>query len=294
MIMQEVIQYKPKNRRLLIDGDILVHMACWQKPASKADLEEMEWRGASLKEIEAAKQTYQPSIEHAQDRFEHFVEHIFESHYIPEEKAVYSMAVGNSQDNFRKKIHPEYKLQKARATSNKKRAPYIDELRFWAVDVFDAHYCQGYEADDAIGVWATKLGEDNYVVVTVDKDLDMIPGYHLDPKTEVNAKRRWHVNEEQADIFFWKQMLTGDSIDNIPGIEGIGPIKAGKILSGLTTPQEHKEVVVSKYGLKYGNEGFKKLLFNGSLLHIWRTKGDIWTFDPEEYEEITNSHAVIV
>jgi 5'-3' exonuclease len=29
--------------------------------------------------------------------------------------------------------------------------------------------------------------------------------------------------------FFHEQLLTGDTVDNIPGIEGIGKVKAGRI-----------------------------------------------------------------
>jgi len=297
----EIIMFgETKKRRVLIDGDIFIHMACWQKPISKANQETLQTRINEEKEfgnfdkaselessLETAKLTYQPTIEKAQERFSHFMKTSLEANYTDE----FSMAIGNSSDNWRKLIHPEYKLQKAR-TGGKARAPYIQDLREWAVKKYKGHYCEGYEADDAIRCWATRLGIDNYVICSVDKDLNLIPGQHYDPKTEDSSKRFWYMEPNDSAMFFWEQMLMGDSIDNIPGIRGIGPKKTKTLLAPCKNEQDCKEVVVNQYALTYGDEGYKKLLFNGQLLHIWRTKGDIWSFDPEEYEEITGTKPI--
>lgn len=306
----ETETFEIKKRRLLIDGDVLIHMACWQKPISKAKEKELRdladspgligmgdqplKKGMSSEEaheaVDAALMTYQPTIEQAQARFRHFMKHILESNGMEVGDDLFSMAIGDSSQNFRLEIHPEYKLHKARSDSNKKRAPYIQDLRMWAVEEYSAHYCQGYEADDAIGSWATRLGDDNYVIVTVDKDLNLIPGYHFDPKTEDPHKRRWYVEPEESKRFFCLQLLMGDSIDNIPGIRGIGPKKAEKILEACKTPEECMEAVVQEYDLKYGEEGYDQLMFNGQLLHIWRSMKDHWSFDKEEYEKITGTN----
>lgn len=297
---EEVIEFaETPEKRLLIDGDVLIHMACWQKPLSKKKQEELKEEIEEIKEfggnedliakmemrLEEGILTYQPTIEKAQARFRHFMKQSLERSYCEE----YSMAIGDSQSNWRLDIHPEYKLQKARTGNNKKRAPYIQDLRMWAVEEYGAHYCVGYEADDAIRIWATRLGIGNYVICSVDKDLNLIPGDHFDPKTDDKEKRFWYMEPEASAMFFWEQMLTGDSIDNIPGIRGIGPKKAATLLEPCNNEQECKEVVVQQYDLKYGEEGYKQLLFNGQLLHIWKTKGDNWSFDPKEYEEITGT-----
>lgn len=302
--MTETIEFEETpEKRLLIDGDVLIHMACWQKPLSKAkqeelknDIEEMiEFQGEGplvdklRKKLEDGVLTYQPTIEKAQNRFRHFMRQALELSYCEE----FSMAIGDSKSNWRLDIHPEYKLHKARKGNNDKRAHYIQELRMWAVEEFGAHYCVGYEADDAIRIWANRLGIGNYVVCSVDKDLNLIPGDHFDPKTEDKDKRFWYMDPEDSAMFFWEQMLTGDSIDNIPGIRGIGPKKAATLLEPCKNEQDCKEVVVQQYDLKYGEEGYKQLLFNGQLLHIWNTKGDTWSFDPKEYEEITGTQPVV-
>ena len=65
-----------------------------------------------------------------------------------------------------------------------------------------------------------------YVVATIDKDLDQIPGDHYDYRQHVF----YDVNIFDAEMFFWKQCITGDSTDNIPGCYRVGDGKAAKIL----------------------------------------------------------------
>lgn len=287
------------QKRILIDGDVLLHMACWQKPIKKdeieafrADIDEMIDFGTAQHKIDRMEkilydqtQTFQPTLTLAQERFEHFMNHTLEHNY----SEIFSIAIGNSKDNWRLDIHPEYKMQKSRVQSNKKRAPYIQDLRMWAVKEYNGHYCEGYEADDVIRIWANQLGIGNYVVCSVDKDLNLIPGDHFDPKTEDPEKMFWYMDPNDSAIFFWEQMLTGDSIDNIPGVKGVGPKTALKLLGPCKNEQEAKEVVVQEYDLRYGEEGYEHLMFNGQLLHIWNKMGDRWHFDPKEYETITGT-----
>ena len=41
------------------------------------------------------------------------------------------------------------------------------------------------------------------------------------------------VSEHDADLFFYTQVLTGDTADGYPGCTGIGPVKADALLSGV-------------------------------------------------------------
>jgi 5'-3' exonuclease len=81
------------------------------------------------------------------------------------------------------------------------------------------------EADDVIGIMATR-DEGKHVIWSIDKDLKQIPGRHLvDGIEEVQ-------DEDDADYWFYRQVLTGDAVDNYPGCKGIGPVKADKALKG--------------------------------------------------------------
>lgn len=95
------------------------------------------------------------------------------------------------------------------------------------------------EADDALSIDAFRLMEmgDTPIVATHDKDLDMIPCEHF----MVHSKEQYHVLEEDAIGLFFKQCLTGDATDNIPGIKGVGPVTADKILANCSLPQEYYE-----------------------------------------------------
>lgn len=50
-------------------------------------------------------------------------------------------------------------------------------LREYLVDAWAATVSQGIEADDMLAIRATELGESS-VIVSLDKDLDQVPGWH--------------------------------------------------------------------------------------------------------------------
>jgi DNA polymerase-1 len=83
------------------------------------------------------------------------------------------------------------------------------------------------EADDCIGILATNGNIASPVVWSEDKDLQQIPGLRWTPSGVVE------VSEHDADLFFYTQVLTGDTADGYPGCTGIGPVKADALLSGV-------------------------------------------------------------
>ena len=46
-----------------------------------------------------------------------------------------------------------------------------------------------------------------------------------------------YISSKEADLYFWSQMLIGDSSDNIKGVKGIGVKKADKILESTKSPK---------------------------------------------------------
>lgn len=80
------------------------------------------------------------------------------------------------------------------------------------------------EADDLFGIRVSQLGAENVVIHTADKDMRMLPGWHL---SWVDNVMHWHdpgmwwsVSEDKlyGHAWFWHQMLHGDTADNIPGL----------------------------------------------------------------------------
>ena len=137
-------------------------------------------------------------------------------------------------------------------------------IRDYLVYSWDAVIWEGMEADDAIAIEATELAGDG-VIVSLDKDLDQVVGWHYNFVKD----NLYYINQETADFNFYKQFLTGDAVDNIKGVHGIGPKKAEKLLEGKT-PVEMWEVIVEHLG-------HERAMENGHLLYMLRSVNDTFT-----------------
>lgn len=81
---------------------------------------------------------------------------------------------------------------------------------------------EGYEADDLCATLAVQIPLK--IIVHTDKDLKQIPGDHFDPK----KKLLYSMTQHEAWAFLYKQIIEGDTIDNIEGIPGWGEVAAAK------------------------------------------------------------------
>ena len=128
----------------------------------------------------------------------------------------------------------------------------------------------------------------NTVICTIDKDLDMVPGLHYRwSKGNVKEILTWYQDPIGGLRCFYSQCLTGDSVDNIPGLRGIGPKSSH--LSKLQEFDEASEMVGyvrSRYREWYGNYGDEFLLEVGRLLWMRSEVGELWNF-PEALESNT-------
>ena len=138
--------------------------------------------------------------------------------------------------SYRNEIYPEYK-------ANRDPAPIDLKRQFaWARSVAEAMGLQcfsdpRYEADDLIGTLAGHWRERGHsiCVVTSDKDLAQLVGeddywWDYSRNQKLNARQlteKFGVMPEQMADFL---ALTGDSVDNIPGVPGIGPKSASALL----------------------------------------------------------------
>ena len=134
--------------------------------------------------------------------------------------------------------------------------------RAWGFEVVD-----GIEADDALGIESYRNEPDETIIVSIDKDLNMIRGHHYNFVKE----EKYYVTEEDAIRNFYLQILTGDKVDNIIGLQGIGPVKSKKLLQDCTTELEMYETVLKAYD---GNEA--RVLENARLLWILREEKQVW------------------
>ncbi|MBI5187628.1 MAG: DNA polymerase I [Nitrospirae bacterium] len=103
----------------------------------------------------------------------------------------------------------------------------------------------GYEADDLLGTIAKKTASEgiDVFIVTGDKDMLQLVGDNIkvyDPMKdsildEEYVKKRFGIGPERITEFM---ALTGDAIDNIPGIKGIGEKTAKELLSDFGSLEE--------------------------------------------------------
>jgi hypothetical protein len=172
-------------------------------------------------------------------------------------------------DNFRTKLAVT-KVYKG--TRSEVKPTYYKEIGEYLTENWKAETTGGIEADDAIGIAAMEAKEKDveYVVVSNDKDLNQIPGLHYDWV----KKEFYNVSSKEAKTAFFTQLLTGDATDNVPGIPGVGPATAEKILADCKSPEEmidavHKEF--AKYLPDFG-EHQEYLLEMANLVYILRDK----------------------
>lgn len=131
---------------------------------------------------------------------------------------------------------------------------------------------EGYEADDDMAIAHMKMGKGS-CLATIDKDLDMIPGYHY----HFVDKRKYNVTMNDAFYNFWTQMLVGDAADNIQGCPGVGPKKAEKALTEATI-HDYAGITKDLYAKAFPDESEKelhaRLWETAQLLWILRVPGD--------------------
>lgn len=131
-------------------------------------------------------------------------------------------------ENFRKKISPTYKLNRA-----KKRKPVgYAALIAWLKASYHTSTVRALEADDLIGILATKPYVAHIpVIVSGDKDLKSIPGLHYNFLTDEMTT----ITAPEAYRWFLTQALTGDPTDGYHGCPGVGIKTAEKLLHGSLT-----------------------------------------------------------
>jgi 5'-3' exonuclease len=175
------------------------------------------------------------------------------------------------QNNFRYAIDNNYKANR----KDMAKPRWYDSIRQFLINEFKAEITLGQEADDALGIEQMRPSfrsdvQFPTVICSIDKDLLQIPGAHYN----ITRRESTTVTDTEGIRHFYHQLLTGDRVDNIEGIRGIGQVKAGRILAGLEDEHGLFDAVRACYG--DGAEEQGRLLKNGQLLWIRRKENEIW------------------
>ena len=193
----------------------------------------------------------------------------------------YVIYLTDSKGNYRNQLYPEYK---ANRTQPKPR--HYQSIRDALIQYENAIVAHGQEADDALGIHQTqaalKVFEDaewltDYTtcICSIDKDLLQVPGHHYNFVKDKHV----FVTEEEGKRSFYKQLLTGDLTDNIPGLYRIGPKKAEKILEGCSTDEEYQTKIIEAYKTSLGLDeeaARERVTLLGRRLWVRRKEEEMW------------------
>lgn len=213
------------------------------------------------------------------------------------------------KSNFRYKLNKDYKAQR----KGKPRPPTEMDIRKFLQEEYRAIVVKGAEVDDALGITQCfSYSKTRTVILSNDKDLDMIPGWHydLDFHREVNYKDGKHKRKAykkkqlykvtdpgflslrrngkrtvlvgSGQLWFCAQLLLGDTADNILGYAKLsgkrfGPVAAYKTLKHCKTFEQAFKICYTKY---IEIDKVKEFKINCRLLWIKRKHGAEQIYPP--------------
>lgn len=202
-----------KGLTLLIDADVLRYQLAFSNTTN------VDWDGDG-ETVEAT----QP--DRAKAKLEEWLEDLLETFGATD----FLLPLSCKKHNFRKDLYPLYK-------DNRKSKPkpslwyVLDEFleSTWGDKIITI---ENLEGDDVLGLLAShpapRRCPGKRIVVSIDKDLQTIPCRLFNPNRPDIGTRT--ISLRDANLFWMKQVLTGDQVDNYPGFPGIGHKGADEIL----------------------------------------------------------------
>lgn len=231
-------------RKVLIDGDIIAYRAAFSAEAKSA--------------------------KDAEDKVDSVIERILEEtvylypFYCPKEFQVYL----TGSTNFRIDVAKTAVYKGNRSAPKPK---YLGATRERMIKAWDAIVSVNEEADDLLAIAATDLNHE-CIIASIDKDLLQVPCWHYN----FVKNKHSYVTQFEGELFFYTQMLTGDAVDNIKGVNGIGPKNAQRLLQYAKDEGEMLDVINKAYD--YNQD---LILENGRLLWLRRYPNQMWS--PPQY-----------
>lgn len=227
--------------KLLLDFDSILYHAVYRIVSfdqMRSSLSNYGKDGAKQWLLETV---YNEGVERCEKEIENIRQHLGSIFF--EELTETELFITTCRKSFRKELSPAYK-------SNRKANKYVWLLREHYANN-GAMFSDTHEADDLIADRARELGVGNYLVCSIDKDLKQIGGHYWSyykqnvkddegetilsewgwPEREYKQKQVDYISKDDARLLFWKQMLMGDTSDNIKGLHRVGPKTADKILT---------------------------------------------------------------
>lgn len=149
-----------------------------------------------------------------------------------------AVAVDSVGPTWRHELYSEYKA------GRDPKPPGFTELSTQALQIVRLHgvpilYAEGWEADDvmAAAVHRARAARLRVAILSVDKDLGQLVGADCvlwDGKDDVRGPAEIAANPKHPvapELLVDLLAITGDAGDNVPGVEGLGPVAAGELLT---------------------------------------------------------------
>jgi 5'-3' exonuclease len=146
--------------------------------------------------------------------------------------------------SFRNRIYPAYKANREPAPPGLKEqfARCRELVRLLGMAEFGS---PEYEADDIIGTLATRMRAKGFAATLVTRDKDLAQLIHVgDEFWDYMAEERFGYAEIAARFGVYPERmadflaLTGDAVDNIPGVPGVGKKTAAALLARFASLDE--------------------------------------------------------
>lgn len=179
----------------------------------------------------------------------------------------------STADNWRTVFYPEYKANRKDA----RRPVHYPSIHGYMEAMYPCTRGVNTEADDIIAMRASML--DDYVVVTIDKDMDQIPGLHYNWVKE----EEYVMSELAAQRSVCLQAIHGDRTDNIPGLAKWGPAAAQAWVESCPL-ETTEEIILAAYCQEYRvEEAEYNARLNTALVSLPRNSREIrdWTGEVE-------------
>ena len=193
------------------------------------------------------------------------------------------------EPTFRHKLYTEYKATREKMPDElvEQLEPLYEVISHTNIPILKK---PGYEADDIIGTLVKKAEQTGLVTYMVTGDKDMMqlvsettfmysPGNRFKPTTiydKIKVKEKWGVG---PDGIIDMLALVGDTSDNVPGVDGVGPKTAKKLLD------QYKDIeTILEHADEAKNKRVREGLQNGrDLVHLSRELVTIHCDVPVEF-----------
>lgn len=252
----------PTNLQPLLDGDILRYELGFAA--------ETGWK-AVTEDPEAI-----PPFDYVQDMLHQRIDGIKAMLHTTKDPIIYITEGRTFRDEIAQR--KPYK-----GTRKENKPWHYSNLTAYLTGALGARVVSYIEADDALTIDHVS-SRGTTVLCSRDKDLKQVPGFFyswelgkqpsfgpalIDPIGGVAISENRKKLTGTGLSFFYAQVLTGDTVDNIPGLPGCGPVQALELLENKS-PDDMLEAVTEAYREHYGPTWEEELLEQGRL--CWMTR----------------------